>query len=274
MKANSLCSEPAVMSLYHGPDPSAPERFADWLSNRTHVDRRFGHVYRYHPRSQAHSDKLAELIADDLLAASEEIRRQAADGRIGAGINVPHVWPTTGKKKALHLAIGTAMKQAPLPEANSIGRFEAFAEVRIACEAKSVMTEHGKSQPRVYDELSSSHEIVHQGSDTAIAAGITVVNLAARYVSPTRQKSSDSLKWTTHQQPAVTRRMVKHLRGLAIREKLGDVGFDAYCTFVIDCDNIRPARLVTESPAPQDGDPDHYGTFLRRIVAAYQRRFA
>jgi hypothetical protein len=54
------------------------------------------------------------------------------------------------------------------------------------------MTEHGKSQPRVYDELSSSHEIVHQGRQDAIAAGITVVNVAPRFISPLRQRAVNS----------------------------------------------------------------------------------
>jgi hypothetical protein len=74
--------------------------------------------------------------------------------------------------------------------------------VLLSCESKAVMTEHGKTKPRIYDELDSSHEIVHQGDPDAIAAGITVVNIARTYVSPTRQKGGDPII-TKHRQPDV-----------------------------------------------------------------------
>ena len=136
------------------------------------------------------------------------------------------------------------------------------------------MTEHGKSQPRIYDELSSSHEIVHQGRPEAIATGITVVNIAKTFVSPLRQTSAKSVKISRHKQPAVTERMVQHLRGLPIREAVGQVGFDAYTTIVVDCDNQNDVRLWTAPPAPQPGEPDHYETFLHRISRLYAERFS
>jgi len=104
------------------------------------------------------------------------------------------------------------------------------------------MTEHGKSQPRVFDELSSSHEIVHQGDREAIAAGITMVNIAETFVSPLRQKSKD-LHVTQHKQPHVAERMVHHLRGLPMRDGVDETGFDAYATIVIECDNQSPVNL-------------------------------
>jgi hypothetical protein len=90
----------------------------------------------------------------------------------------------------------------------------AIKGVLIACEAKTVMTEHGKSKPRVYDELSSSHEIVHQGRQDAIAAGITVVNIAKTFVSPLRQESGGGLHASEHKQPEAAGGMITHLRGL------------------------------------------------------------
>jgi hypothetical protein len=147
-------------------------------------------------------------------------------------------------------------------------------DVFLACEAKSVMTEHGKSQPRVYDELSSSHEIVHQGRPKAIAAGVTVVNIAETFVSPLRQTTEDRLHTSAHIQPQVTARMVTHLRGLPIRERVGQIGFDAYCTIVVACDNQSSAMLWEAAPAPQTGDRDHYETFINRIARIYAERFA
>jgi hypothetical protein len=141
--------------------------------------------------------------------------------------------------------------------------------VLIACESKTVMTEHSKSQPRIYDELSSSHEIVHQGDREAIAA----VNIADTFVSPLRQKGVQ-LHISQHKQPKAAERMLNHLRGLPIRESTEGVGFDAFASVVIDCDNQKPAKLWKKPPAPQPGDPDEYRTFLARISRAYVERFS
>jgi hypothetical protein len=143
---------------------NAPGRFAAWLSSNAHRDRRFGHLYRYHPRSDVHSVMLSTYILEDLLERCPILREQASRGEVSYGINVRHIWPTTQKSKTLDLAVGRPTSPIAL---SKIVRVNKFLDVFLACEAKSVMTEHGKSQPRVYDELSSSHEIVHQGRPNA-----------------------------------------------------------------------------------------------------------
>jgi hypothetical protein len=249
----------------------APESFAAWLTAHEHKDRRYGWVYHYHSRSDAHSVALCTLVLEDLLSACRQLREQALADRIVYGINTRHVFPN-GKKKTLDLAIGTvkAIKQ-PTRFADTIypGQID---RVLISCEAKTVMTEHQKSQPRLFDELGSSHEIVHQGDQEAIAAGITVINIATTFVSPLRQKSR-ILHVSKHKQPQAAERMVNHLRGLPIRESIEGVGFDAYCSILVECDNQGPARLWTQPPAPQPGDPDHYSSCIARIGEAYASRF-
>lgn len=253
---------------------SAPALFAAWMANHQHIDREFGHVYLYHPRSDAHSVRLCELILADLQEACPLLRQHGAAGLVAYGINVRYRWPRTGKVKTLDLAIGMPASRSSMPPVG-LAKATEFAQVLLSCEAKTVMTEHKKSQPRVFDELASSHEIVHQGQPDAIAAGITVVNIASRFVSPLRNRSFHTpLKVTAHRQPDVTASIVGHLRGLPIRDKVGAVGFDAYCTIVVDCDNQTYCRLHTEPPSPQPGDRDHYGTFLRRLAACYVERFA
>jgi hypothetical protein len=249
----------------------APLRFTEWLTAHEHVDPRYGWVYRYHSRSDAHSIALCRLILADLLSACPALKKQALADRVVYGINARHVFPN-GKKKTLDLAIG-AVKEIKQPErfAKSIcaGTID---RILISCEAKTVMTEHGKSQPRVFDELSSSHEIVHQGDRAAIAAGVTVVNIAKTFVSPLRQKGGE-LYITRHQQPRAAQRMAAHLRGLPIRDTVDGFGFDAYATIVVDCDNQGPTTLWTEPPAPQPGERDHYDTFIVRLAGAYTARF-
>lgn len=67
--------------------------------------------------------------------------------------------------------------------------------------------------------------------------------------------------------------MVEHLRKLPIRETVDGVGFDAYCTFVVNADNQGHVALPTALPAPQVGDRDHYETFLDRIGRLYAERY-
>jgi hypothetical protein len=247
----------------------APKDFADWLSAHEHRDPVYGWVYRYHSRSDAHSIALCKFVLRDIIEACRQLREHAESDRIVYGINARHTFPN-GKKKTLDLAIGTP---------RTVNEGDRFAgaihqgeidRVLVACEAKTCMTEHGKSQPRIFDELASSHEIVHQGDREAIACGITVVNIATTFVSPLRQKSK-KLHVSEHKQPHAAERMVNHLRGLPIRDTVEGFGFDAYATVVVDCDNQGPTTLWTDPPAPQPDDRDHYERFVRRIAQGYAR---
>jgi hypothetical protein len=249
----------------------APRDFCDWLTSHEHPDPVYGWIYRYHSRSDAHSVALCKLVLRDLTEASDPFREHALADKIVYGINAKHIFPN-GKKKTLDLAIGTPKAVSEGDRFAGAIRPGTIDRVLIACEAKTCMTEHGKSQPRIFDELGSSHEIVHQGDREAIAAGITIVNIAATFISPLRQKSK-KLYISKHKQPHAAERMINHLRGLPIRDSVDDTGFDAYATIVVDCDNRGPTGLWTALPAPQVGDRDHYDTFIERITDCYLRRF-
>jgi hypothetical protein len=251
----------------------APQKFAAWLSAHVHRDG-LGHTYHYHPRSDAHSIALCTLLWEDFLTACPLLRSQAESGVVICAINVKFTWPTSGKSKTLDLAIGPPVGAPAQPGLAPIIKAQ-LAEVFLSCEAKSVMTEHGKSQPRVFDELSSAHEIVHQGSQKALATGITVVNICSTFIFPLRQKVRRRTHVSPHKQPEAARAMVEHLRGLPIRDAEGQVGFDAYATVVLSCSNRadEPVTLWTDPPAPQSGDPDHYETLLERVSGFYSERF-
>jgi hypothetical protein len=250
---------------------NAPQAFAKWLTAHEHKDPKYGWVYRYHSRSDAHSVALCGFVLEDIIRECPALRKHALAKRVVYGINARHTFPN-GKRKTLDLAVGTTRAVDETERFQKVILAGEIDRVLIACEAKMVMTEHGKSQPRVFDELASSHEIVHQGDRDAIAAGITIVNIATTFVSPLRQKSK-KLHVSQHNQPRAAERMVNHLRGLQIRNSVDGTGFDAYATVVIDCDNQGPAMLWTKPPAPQPGEPDHYRSFVERIVAAYESRF-
>lgn len=251
---------------------TAPDRFVEWMSTHTANDKKHGRaVYRYHPRSDEHSKTLCRMVLDDLLGACPLLTEHANARVIVGEVNAEFTFPN-GKVKNLDLALGTPADPVVEPVIPTpIGR---IGSLRASLEAKQCMTEHSKTKPRIFDELSSSHEIVHQGDSKAIAAGIVVVNIADRFASPLRQAKEGPLEFTPHRQPAVTESMVTHLRGLKMRDGVGDVGFDAFATIVINCDNVGPCTLHTTSPAPQPGELDHYLTFLRRISAAYVERYS
>jgi len=201
------------------------------------------------------------------------LEQHILSGKVVAGINEPYLF-ANGKKKTLDLAVGTPLEEEGR-EGHATTAGQKIDRLLIACEAKQCMTEHGKTQPRLFDELSSSHEIVHQGDTLIISLGVVVVNIAPTYASPTRQTSGEGpLNFSKHRQPAVVESMVKHLRGLQVREKPGQIGFDAFATIIIDCDNVGACKLHASGPAPQPGDRDHYDTFLSRLSEAYAARFS
>lgn len=252
----------------------APERFAAWMCTHVANDHKFGRkLFRYHPRSDTHSKTLCRFVFEDLLEACSTLAAQVHRGEVVGVINAEFTFPN-GKTKTLDLAIGEPAELITPSSPGDDPTVRALLRLRLSCEAKQCMTEHSKTKPRIFDELSSSHEIVHQGDTNAIAAGIVVVNIADEYASPTRQVSAEGeLIKVKHRQPQVTESMIRHLEGLVMREGPGTVGFDAFATIVVNCDNIGACGLHTAPPAPQPGSKHHYGTFLRRLSEAYARHY-
>jgi len=251
----------------------APQRFVAWMSAHVANDKKHRRTsYRYHPRSDAHSKRLCELVLEDLLAACPRLAEDEKARAVVGGTNVSHAF-ANGQTKTLDLAIGTLASELLPHAAPAAIVSKVIGTLRIAVEAKQCMTEHSKSKPRIFDELSSSHAIVHAGEPNAIACGIVVVNIAARYASPTRQLATGNLVYINHNQPQAARVIVEHVRKLQRRSRVGQVGFDALATIVIDCDNTGACLLHTSPPAPEPGEPDHYNTFISDISRAYVERF-
>jgi hypothetical protein len=252
----------------------APEQFAKWMSSNIANDKKHGRkVYRYHPRSDEHSKRLCALVLDDLKAVCPPLVEQINTGEVIARVNTVVLFEN-GKAKTLDLAIGEPKRFRPGELTLQGVPTGTISKVRFSCEAKQCMTEHSKTKPRIFDELSSSHEIIHQGEPSAIATGIVVVNAAPRFASPLRQEPLPAkLMYSTHSQPRVTADMVAHLRGLKHREGPTGVGFDAFATIVIDCDNTGDCTLHTAPPAPQISERDHYEAYLLRVATSYSDRY-
>jgi len=139
----------------------APRRFVDWMSANTQLNKSNGRSYRYHPRTDTHSKALCRFVVDDLLATCPQIAEDAGRGLLVYNVNEVMVNPQDpNQQKTVDLALGPPA--SPLAAGLSLGRIAQaeVAQVRFAVEAKSAMTEHIKSKPRLFDELNSSHLIV------------------------------------------------------------------------------------------------------------------
>lgn len=265
---------------------------------------KYGNRWQYHPRSDRHSKIACWAIVLDLLRTSPLLAEHVRANRVVFGLNHTIKDFTTQNKKALDLVIarpGTeelrksrsfaslaktlglqltpeqldSLRELPDLREGSVG------SVLLALEAKAVMTEHVKALPRLYDELNSSHQIVHGHASNAIAAGFVMINFSERFVSPDRNRcplQECQPRDTWHQQPRVTESTIEQIAKIPRRARQGDVGFDAMAIVVVECENDprspKPVSLVTTAPAPLPGRPFYYDDDLvRRVGHLYDTSF-
>ena len=243
----------------------------------------------------------------DLLISSDALKDHAETGRIAFGINHRMVDTTNGRQKNLDLVICR-------PEIGGVGKkgakkrtFAGLADdfklelsdddrnqlaalppllrnptgsVLMALEAKAAMTEFAKARPRLYDELASSHTVVHGDTDSAIAVGFAMVNGSDRFISPTK---NPCIAWgapmvaSSHAQPDQLEKTIAKIRSLPRRASVGVPGFDAIAAVAVRCinDGSSPVTLISD---PAEGavpplDVLHYVTMINRVVGIYQSRF-
>lgn len=250
-------------------------------------------LWQYHSRSDRHSKIACWGILFDLLRNCAVLREHVAAGRIGFGINHEMRDFKENRKKNLDLVLcvpnGGPAPKKPLTfaelteryrivlsaeEKKALGQLPVLQQtpvgaVHVALEAKACMTEHQKARPRLYDELSSSHQMIHGSTPTAIAVGFVMINSAAEFFSPSRPDISK------HRQPDVSKLVFDKIKELPRRSSTGERGFDAVGVVMIDCrnDGKTPVNLFTAPPAPEPGDVFHYSQMIRRIAHLYESRF-
>ncbi len=143
-------------------------------------------------------------------------------------------------------------------------------EIWLALDAKTIMTEHGKTRRNRQRDLNSLRDILHGKNPKTIVAGLVVLNIAKRFKSPLRTGITDHKN---------VERLVKEtiglLKGLRTSKEDGTV-LDALGIIVISHSNIENelTKLIVGDPAPQAGDPVHYSMFLRDICDAFTGRFS
>ncbi len=261
---------------------------------------KYGHLWQYHPQSDHHSKVACWGIMFDLLRSAPLLQRHVAAGTVSFGINHEMKDFVQNRKKNLDLVLCTPasgrekLKPRSLAdltshyeidltsnEAAELAKLPTLLEapvgsVLMALEAKACMTAHQRALPRFYDELNSSHQTVHGATDQAIAAGLAMVNVADEFLSPALNKQNlpTAPVWSRHDQPRDASLAIEKAKELPRRSRVGDVGFDAFATIVVDCRNDgTPVTTYTAKPAPQPGDIYDYATMIDRLGHIYATRF-
>lgn len=260
--------------------------------------------WQYHSRSDRHSRIACWGVLFDLLQTSSLLRAHVADGKVFFGVNHTMVDFVHNKEKKLdlvlcrpdasaaarggrpltlqHLADRWQIKLTPLQlsmlEALPVISQAPVGAVLAALEAKATMTEHGKAGPRLYDEMNSSHQIVHASSNRALSIGFFMVNASGTFISPDRNKNLPRYaprSVTIHTQPAAAERSIEVVKGLPRRSGTSGTGYDGLTIVVIDMpnDGTTPVRLITGPPAPPHGDIFNYDTMLTRVANEYDAAF-
>ncbi len=142
--------------------------------------------------------------------------------------------------------------------------------VRIAVEAKAVMTKHSGARRNRKRDLEAHHDHVHRYRQECVAAGVTIVNAAREFNSPVPPEGM-----RRHVQPRDAEGVIDVMRGVTRSTGLGKPGLDALGALVIDMDNVHFATTtyVTKAPAPKPGDPLHWDGFIADICSAYDTRY-
>jgi len=222
----------------------------------------------YHPRSDKHSNALAEAIAADLFEHCPQIRKRAAQGKLVYDLNFELKARTADWN--VDLVLGEpGLGAGRADDASRIPR-QTPSTVQIAIAIKSVMTEHRKAIKNRKRDLEAHHEHVHNYKDKAIAGGVLVINAAPVFKSPLRGQP------TVHREPdTLLKHCVSELESVAVRGGRTPYGLEACCAIVVSFDNINRAgaRFVTSAAAPSLGEPLHYDSFIRTLCEVYTRRF-
>jgi hypothetical protein len=259
----------------------------------------YGNLWQYHPRSDRHSKIACWSVIFDLLRESSLLRSHVAARKVAVGINHPMRDFAQNRVKNLDLVIcrvsasdtGAIRSFADLTRKYVIilseeerGVLEQFPKlpiakpttVLVALEAKACMTEFGKARPRLYDELNSSHLTIHGDTNSAIAAGFAMINIAETFISPLRNPwplAEHDAFVSRHRQPGDARSVVEKVLELPRRSDTTAEGFDAFGIAIVDCANDgRPVSRFDE-PLVSAAAGLAYHHLVGRLAHLYATRF-
>lgn len=246
-------------------------RIVDWLNQER--DWSYPRNVPYHPRSDSHGGAQCRYFVDDLLHESDAIRDAAAAGElvyqedyeVGEG----------GLSWNTDLVIGPPADsvQVSLDGDREMAQADP-AEIYLAADAKSIMTEHQKARRNRQRDINSFADIMHHHHEKALTAGILLVNLAEQFDSPLRDP--DDITDHVHIERIVGE-IVEMFDSINRSEGEISANLDGAGVVVVDhtnlIDDVEETELVTDPPAPQEGDRVHYRIFAGQMADWFEDRF-
>jgi len=247
-------------------------------------------MWQYHSRGARHSLTSCWGVLFDLLVQSALLREHVAAGKVVFGLDHKMQDYQANRSKNLDLVIarpheaGWSKHRAPrrFSELPALYDMVLTAEqqellaglpdpiegevgaVHLALEAKACMTAFSKSYPRLYDELNSSHAVIHGASNRALAVGLAIVNTATEFVSPVGARNK-------HRQPQAALGAIQKVEQLPRRSGDEGAGYDGLGIILIDLVNDgSPVTLSAEPKVPTNYD---YDRMILRIANEYDVRF-
>lgn len=248
--------------------PTAPERYVAWINQ--HVG--------FNPRGQSHSDELTRSIFLDVrercAALAQHFEAHQLDLRLNVGIEGKRNTSRGGR----HEAVDEDESEVD-PNIDGVvlssGLWSPRQMTPITLENKTIMTAHGKAKTNRYNDARAYASHVHNSSPSTVAAFTIVINTGLAYRNP--DGFSRNAKSSGVNPRAAAQATVDLFTG---RMRLREAGNDpagwceAVLVLTIEYDGVNPtARLVTEPPAPPEGSPFTYDSFLDRICRLYAERF-
>jgi hypothetical protein len=228
----------------------------------------------YHPRSSKHGDALCGFLLWDTLEMCPTFRRAAERREIVYQRNYT-IDPDSPDRWNADLVVGPP-GPATATDAERIGPLVNGdpSEIWVAIDAKTIMTEHGKARRNRQRDLNSFQDILHRKNPNTIVGGLLVVNMAPRFRTPLPRRSGGLNEHRNIER--LVAEIVTLMSGLARgRPSPGLRGLEALGVIVVEHSNVEgeESRLVTEPPAPGEGQPLSYTTFLRELCEAFGARF-
>jgi hypothetical protein len=204
-------------------------------------------------------------------------RQKALDLVIARPTGLPGDESRTFKSLAEHYGIRLTAVEGQILNGLPDIAISNVGAVLIALEAKAAMTSHQKAEPRLYDELNSSHLCVHGASNQALAIAYVQVNSATEFASSVRNNfplADYPVRLSRHTQPKSVIGVIDKVAELPRRSGTAGVGFDGVGVTVLNFENTGgPVDLVDQPPSPQPGDPFHYESMIIRMANEYDSRF-
>ncbi|HVF13563.1 MAG TPA: hypothetical protein VM942_03130 [Acidimicrobiales bacterium] len=246
--------------------------------------------WQYHSRGGRHSLTACWGVMFDLLANSSLLREHVLSGKVVFGLDHQMHDYAANRSKNLDLVVarphdgGWTRKRRPRLFAELPALFDmhlnddqrsalaslpnplegAVGAVHLALEAKACMTAFSKSYPRLYDELNSSHAVIHGASNRALAVGLAIINVADEFVSPVGIRNR-------HDQPAGALGAIAKVGQLPRRSGDEGVGYDGLGIVLVDLTNDgSPVTLASSPPVPVNYE---YERMVVRIANEYDVRF-